>query len=168
MNNDVVKIVLRTLLLIVLQVVLFDYVELFGYISVFPYILCILLFPLQSNRYFLLIYAFFLGLCIDIFNNSGGVHAAACVTLAYFRESLIKFAYGFSYEYHLLRLTDKIGKELITYTAIGVLIHHFVLYILEVFNFNFLPEILLRISGSTVFTIVVILIMIALAKPVKR
>lgn len=168
MNNDVINIILRTLLLITLQVILFDYIELFGYIIAFPYILCILLFPLQSNRYLLLIYAFFLGLSIDIFSNSGGVHAASCVTLAYFREPLIKFAYGFSYEYHLLRLTDKIGKELITYTAIGVLIHHFVLYVLEIFNFSFLPEMLLRISGSTIFTIIIILIMIALAKPIKR
>ena len=168
MNNDVINIAWRTMLLVALQVILFDYIELFGYIATFPYILCILLFPLQSNRYLLLIYAFFLGLCVDIFNNSGGVHAAACVTLAYFREPLIKFAYGFSYEYHLLRLTDRIGKELIIYTAIGVLIHHFVLYMLEIFNLNFLPETLLRISGSTLFTIITILIVIALSKPVKR
>lgn len=168
MNNDVVNIVFRTILLIFLQVVLFDYIELFGYIAVFPYLMCILLYPIQSNRYLLLLYAFFLGLCIDIFNNSGGVHAASCVTLAYFRKPMIKFAYGFSYEYHLLRLTDKIGKELITYTAIGVLIHHSVLYVLEIFNFRFMPEMLLRISGTSLFTIVTILIMIALVKPVKR
>ncbi len=168
MNNDVLNIVLRTVLLLTLQVVLFDYIELLGYLSAFPYVLCILLYPLQSNRYLLLIYAFFIGLTIDIFNNSGGVHAASAVTLAYFREPLIKFSYGFSYEYHLLRLTDKIGKEFITYVSTAVLVHHLVLYLLEIFSFSFVPEMLIRIVGSAVFTIVVILIMIALVKPLKK
>jgi rod shape-determining protein MreD len=59
-----------------------------GFIMPLPYLLFIILYPVNGNRSGLLITSFLLGLTMDVFSNSGGVHAAACVTLAYFRPYL--------------------------------------------------------------------------------
>ncbi len=168
MNNTLLINIFRFVILILLQVILFNNIELFGFITPYPYILFIILYPLNINKAGLITISFFLGLILDIFNNSGGVHAAACVMLAYFRESFLKISFGVSYEYHMLRITNKISSELITYVAISVILHHIVLLFLEIFSFGFILEILLRILTSSVFTIIIILIMISLIKPSKK
>jgi len=168
MNNTLVLNIFRFVILILLQVVLFNNIELFGFITPYPYILFILLYPLNTNKAGLITISFILGLILDIFNNSGGVHAAACVVLAYYRESFLKISFGVSYEYHMLRITNKFSSELITYVVISVLLHHIVLLLLEVFSFGFILETLLRIVTSSIFTIAIILIMISLIKPAKK
>jgi cell shape-determining protein MreD len=63
-----------------------------GFIMPLPYLLFIILYPVNGNRSGLLT-SFLLGLTMDVFSNSGG-YAAACVTLAYFRPYIFKFAFG--------------------------------------------------------------------------
>ena len=96
----------RFILLLAVQVVIFNNFNFLGYINPFPYILFIILYPVNGNKYGLLAASFFLGLIMDLFCNSGGVHAAACLTLAYFRPSIFKFSFGLSYEYQTVRLND--------------------------------------------------------------
>lgn len=168
MNSTLFLNVFRFVILILLQVILFNNMDLFGFVTPYPYILFILLYPLNSNRAGLVVASFILGLILDTFNNSGGVHAAACVTIAYYRESFLKFAFGVSYEYHLMRITDKISTELITYIALAVVVHHTVLFVLEIFNYHFALEILLRIITSSVFSLALIVLIIAMIKPAKR
>lgn len=165
MNNTVLINSFRFILFAFLQIVLFNHIHLFGYATPLPYILFILLYPLHSNRKLLLICSFLLGLIIDIFNNSGGVHTTACLFIAFFRDSFLKISYGVSYEYHMIKITEKISKELITYILLSVLIHHFIFYSLEIFNFEFILEILLKTVSSTVITSIFCFILIAFLKP---
>jgi rod shape-determining protein MreD len=165
MNNTVLINSFRFILFAFLQIVLFNHIHLFGYATPLPYILFILLYPLHSNRKLLLICSFLLGLIIDIFNNSGGVHTTACLFIAFFRDSFLKISYGVSYEYHMIKITEKISKELITYILLSVLIHHFIFYALEIFNFEFILEILLKTVSSTVITSIFCFILIAFLKP---
>ena len=165
MNNTVLINSFRFILFAFLQIVLFNHIHLFGYATPLPYILFILLYPLHSNRKLLLICSFLLGLIIDIFNNSGGVHTTACLFIAFFRDSFLKISYGVSYEYHMIKITEKISKELITYILLSVVFHHFIFYSLEIFNFEFILEILLKTVSSTVITSIFCFILIAFLKP---
>lgn len=168
MNNTLLINIFRFVSLLILQVVLFDNIELFGFVTPYPYIIFILLYPLNANRAGLIAASFFLGLILDAFSNSGGVHAAACVSLAYFREPFLKFSFGISYEYHMMKITDKISNELMTYLAISTLFHQLILYSLEIFSFQFILEILLRTISSSILTLVFIIILIFLIKPSKK
>ncbi|WLD22825.1 rod shape-determining protein MreD [Flavobacterium dauae] len=168
MNNTTVLNTLRFIVLVFFQVTVFNNIHFFGYITPYPYILFILLYPLNVNRHLFLIFSFLLGLVLDIFNNSGGVHTTACITLAYVRQSLLKMSFGYSYEFHMMRITDKISKELVTYVITSVLIHHTVLIVLEIFNINFVWEIILRIITSSIFSILLIFLIIGLIKSPRR
>jgi len=106
MNSAMLFNITRFILLLAVQVVIFNNFNFLGYINPFPYILFIILYPVNGNKYGLLAASFFLGLIMDLFCNSGGVHAAACLTLAYFRPSIFKFSFGLSYEYQTVRLND--------------------------------------------------------------
>lgn len=168
MNNTTLLNIFRFVILVFFQVTVFNNIHFFGFITPYPYILFILLYPLNSNRHLFLIFSFLLGLILDVFNNSGGVHTTACITLAFFREDLLKMSFGYSYEYHLLRITDKFSSELVTYFVSGVVIHHTILIFLEVFNLNFIIEILLRILTSSLFTLILLFLIVGLIKSPKK
>ena len=139
-----------------------------GYISPFPYILFIILYPVNGNKYGLLLASFLLGITLDIFSNSGGIHAAASIVLAYYRPYIFKFSFGVSYEYQTVKLNDVITPERFSFILISVLIHHIILFILETFQISFFWDTLVRIILSTVFTIIICIIIIYLIKPNRR
>jgi len=158
----------RFILLLAVQVVIFNNFNFLGYINPFPYILFIILYPVNGNKYALLLSSFFLGITMDLFCNSGGVHAAACLLLAFVRPSIFKFSFGLSYEYQTVKLNDVLTPERFSFILIAVVIHHFTLFILEVFRLNFLWEILLKTFLSTIFTIILCVIIIYIIKPNRR
>lgn len=168
MNSAMLFNITRFILLLAVQVVIFNNFNFLGYINPFPYILFIILYPVNGNKYGLLAASFFLGLIMDLFCNSGGVHAAACLTLAYFRPFIFKFSFGLSYEYQTVRLNDILTPERFSFILLAVIIHHLTLFVLEVFTFEFLWDIILRTIVSTLFTIIICILIIYLIKPSKR
>ena len=168
MNNALIINIVRFIFLLAAQIVIFNNIDLFGYINPYPYILFILLYPVNSNRAGLLTASFLLGLTVDMFTNSGGIHATSCLILAYVRPVFFKFAFGLSYEYQTIKINDRLSPERFTFIFISVLIHHFILFILEYFKFAFILEALLRTIVTTIFTLVVSILIIYLFKPSKR
>lgn len=159
--------IFRFFLLIAAQVVIFNNMTLFELSTPFPYLLFILLYPVDGNKLALLLSSFFLGITMDMFCNSGGVHAAACLVLAYARPAIFKFSFGLSYEYQTIRINDVLTPERFSFILIAVVIHHLTLFILEIFRFA-VWAILLRTITGTIYTILMCIILIYLFKPGKR
>ncbi|RZJ71630.1 rod shape-determining protein MreD [Flavobacterium sp.] len=168
MNSTVLINIARFILLLFAQVVIFDNMKLFGFIMPFPYILFIMLFPVNGNRNVLLLTSFLIGIAMDMFNNMSGFHAAACVLLAYFRPAIFKFSFGLSYEYQTVRIDDVLSPERFSFLLIATVLHHITLFTLEVFAPTLILDILLRTICSTIFTIVVCIILIYMFKPSRR
>lgn len=168
MNSALLVNIFRFVLLLATQIIVFNNMNFFGFISPFPYVLFIILYPVNGNKSGLLLASFLLGLIMDMFSNSGGIHATACLALAYFRPFLFKFSFGLSYEYQTVKLNDVLTPERFSFILLSVVLHHLVLFILEAFQFSFFWDILLRTVLSTVFTIIICIIIIYLIKPNKR
>ena len=168
MNSAVLVNIARFVLLLAAQILIFNNLDFLGYINPYPYILFIILYPVNGNKTGLLVASFFLGLILDMFCNSGGVHAAASLLLAYYRPYIFKFSFGLSYEYQTVKLNDVLTPERFSFLVIAVVVHHFVLFILEVFRVSFLFEIILKTFVSTIFTLIICILIIYLIKPSKR
>ncbi|MEN9489016.1 MAG: hypothetical protein RL494_1281 [Bacteroidota bacterium] len=168
MNSALIINSVRFVFLLLAQIVIFNNINLFGYISPYPYVLFILLYPVNSNRAGLLVASFLLGLIVDIFSNSGGIHATASLVLAYIRPAYFKFAFGLSYEYQTIKINDKLSPERFTFILISILTHHLILFLLEYFKFTFVLDALLRTIVTTLFTLLVSILIIYLFKPSKR
>lgn len=168
MNSTLLVNIFRFVLLLAVQIIIFNNMNFLGYISPFPYILFIILYPVNGNKSGLLIASFLLGLIMDMFSNSGGIHTTACLVLAYFRPFIFKFSFGLSYEYQTIKLNDVLTPERFSFILLSVVIHHLILFILEAFQFSFILDILLRTLLSTVFTLILCIIIIYLIKPNKR
>lgn len=168
MNSSLFFNLFRFIILLSLQVIVFNNINLFGFISPFPYILFIILYPVNGNKSGLLVASFLLGIILDMFSNSGGIHTTASLLLAYFRPSIFKFAFGVSYEYQTIKLNETLTPERFSFLLVAVVLHHLVLFIFEAFQFSLLWDILIRTLLSSIVTLIICIIIIYLIKPNKR
>ncbi|HZW78750.1 MAG TPA: rod shape-determining protein MreD [Flavobacteriaceae bacterium] len=155
-SNTVFSQIGRFLILVFLQVFLLNNINLAGYINPYVYILFIILYPLDGNSTLLILWSFLLGLCIDIFEDSGGVQAAASVFAAFVRPFVLKYSFGVSYEYNVVKLSTAAVSEKITYIGSIILVHHLVMFALEIFSFSHIGLLLKSTFFSGIFTFVLI------------
>lgn len=147
-NNEILQNVVRFIVLALLQVLLLDHINFLGYINPYLYLYFILLFPLTGNKALLIFLSFLLGLTMDTFNDSGGIHAGASVFIAWVRPVMLKFSFGVSYEYNTVKVSSASFSQQLFYILGMVLLHHMMLFALEIFN----VEQILLILKSTLFS----------------
>jgi len=82
--------IFRFIFLVLFQVLVLNNIQFLGYINPYVYILFVLALPVQTPRWFTLFLAFCLGLTIDTFSNTMGMHAFAAVMVAFLRNGTIK------------------------------------------------------------------------------
>lgn len=152
--------IIRFLLLVFLQVALFKNIGYYNIATPFPYILIILLLPLGIPNFTLYAIAMLTGLTIDAFYDSIGVHAAACVALAYFRIFFLNITLEADERDSFI--TPNWGnmkfKWFSTYIVLATLVQHLVLFVIEVFSFQNILQTVFGSLLSSVFTIIVIFV----------
>jgi rod shape-determining protein MreD len=155
MINSVLRYGFIIVILILLQILLFNNIQFSGYVNPYVYVMIILLLPAVIPQWLLLSVAFITGLIIDLFSGSPGMHASATLIA------------GFSRPYELRLISPRDGYEsgsnlsisaygvrwFFIYTVIIVLIHHLALFYIEVFRFADFFRTLLRALLSSVFTV---------------
>lgn len=162
MNSSLISNTLRFVFLVLLQVLVLNNINFTGYINPYLYVLFILLYPFTGNQSLFLLLSFLLGLSIDIFEDSGGINAAACLVAAFIRPNLLRFSFGISYDHQNIRLSATPFGAKLSYIFLMVLIHHFVLFSLEMFSLNHILIILKKTLFSSIFTVIVILLSLTL------
>ncbi len=162
MNDFNLRGVAGFVVLVLLQVVVFNNINLFGYVNPYVYLFFILIYPFNKNRTLFIVVAFLLGLTVDMFMDSGGINAIACLVIAYIRPVVLRSSFGISYEYNTIRLTETSGIERLTYVALMTVTHHLVLFLLESFNMGLILSVLKKTLFSSIFTIVLCLSFIIL------
>lgn len=169
MNNETIGNITRFILLILLQVLIFNHLRIgfIGNIAAYPCIVFVLLFPLKATRLITLSICFLFGLILDTFGNSGGAHAAACLVLAFARPLILISSFGISYEHQNMKFNNLDLKGMLIYVGLGCLIHHTVFFWLEVFSINHFIFILKQIVLSTVFTSICVLFFFGLIQKRK-
>jgi rod shape-determining protein MreD len=137
----------------------FNNIDFSGYINPYVYVLFILLLPFTVPRLILLISAFLIGLIIDLFMGTPGVHSSATVLMAFARPSVMAlFSPREGYQSGTYPRLTQFGAEwFVKYTVMLVLIHHFTLFYLEVFSFNHFFNTLFRAFLSSVLTSLIII-----------
>jgi len=149
---------IRFVVLSLIQVLLLSHINFMGYLNPYPYILFVLLFPIKNNRMLFILLSFLLGLLIDIFLDSGGIHAAACVTIAFIRPVALKYSFGALYEHQTVKFSNADFVQRITYISILTIIHHLVLFLLEIFNFSRILLVLKHTLFASILTIILCLL----------
>ncbi len=160
MSRTLIANIIRFVLLIPLQVLVLDNINLGGHINPYLYVLFILMLPFEVAGWSMLLLSFMLGLGVDLFAGTPGMHAAAATLMAFLRPLVIKIV-GVSRDLEpgLVPSIPAMGFAwFFTYSIILVFIHHLALFMIEVFRFQGFFGVLLRTLYSTVFTMALIIL----------
>lgn len=164
MNNVFLAQGLRFIFLLLLQVLVFQQVSLawdgFNYISVIVYPVFIILLPHRTPHVLLVFLGFLLGLSVDIFYDTRGVHASALVLTAYIRLFILKFFEPRGgYAQNQSPTKSQLGINTFAFYAGTLLvIHLFVYFSVQAFSFVYIGQILLRTIFSFFPSLIFIII----------
>jgi rod shape-determining protein MreD len=150
----------RIIVLVLFQVFILNNLQFSGFVNPYLYVLFILLLPFETPGWLLLSLAFILGLSIDVFAGTPGLHASATVIMAFFRPLVLDyfaprdgyvpgtypriFYYGFGWFFQ--------------YAAILIFAHHFFLFYMEVFRLSDFFLTFRRVAFSGIFTLFLVVI----------
>lgn len=145
---------------VLLQVLIFNNILIARMIVPYFYIIFLILLPFQTPRAFLLILGFILGLSIDIFTNTMGVHAFACVFTAFVRPGILSIISSRETVESIAapRLHNMTLQWFTGYAAFVVIVHHLVLFFIEAFTFNDFLFTLLRVILSSLLSLSLIVL----------
>ncbi len=168
--NSVTGQILRFVLLVLAQVLIVNNIRLGGYANPFVYVLFIILLPFTTPRWLLLVLGFLLGLAIDWFMSTPGLHAGATVFMAFMRPSVIRLVSGPRQPEpdESPTIASKGKRWFYTYTALLVFAHHLALFFLEVFSFSQFADTIIRTLLSSMFSIVLVLVLVSLFSKVSK
>lgn len=144
-NNSYFIIIVRFLLLMLLQVLIFNNLNFFGFINPMVYILFLFWYPIKEQRGIFIGLSFLLGFAVDMLLDTVALNAAATVTIAYLRPAIMRFCFGVNLEFQSFRLSNATKLQQITFLALLIIGHHLVFFSLEIFNFANLLLILKKV-----------------------
>lgn len=160
-SQTVIRLVLTFVIYLILQIVVIRNFVFFDVAFCFVYIACILLLPDEISPIWVILISFLIGLLVDIFYNTAGIHASASVLIGYLRAYIIKFLFptkGVENEV-VITLKDMGAERFVRYVAVLTLIHHSTLFFVEAGGFQFFLITILKIICSVVFTTFMIIIL---------
>lgn len=148
---------IRFLILLIVQVLVLKRlspgVESFNYIHILLYPLFVLLLPLRTPQALTLALSFLLGLMVDIFYDSPGVHASASVFTGYLRGVVLGYMEPRGgYNVNFSPTKERMGLRWFAgYASVLMLGHLFFYFSIEAFTFAYFADTLLK----TLFSFVV-------------
>ena len=160
MTRTIIINAIRFIGLVFVQVFLLKNITLYNLSIPYLYILFILLLPFETPNILLFLLAFLMGITIDAFYDTPGLHASACVLLAFVRILFISITVqkdGFDNEPEPT-LSIMGFRWFFTYALILTLFHHFFLFNLEVFRWSEIPYTFSRFIFSSLFTVFLMLV----------
>jgi hypothetical protein len=161
MNREIVENIIRFVVLILLQGLVLINMNLYdGSMQIYYYILFILLLPLRTPPALTMFLAFILGLCVDMFYNTMGVHASACLVIGFARGRILELlAPRDGYDIKDRPTVSGLGLSwFVQYAVLVTLIHHIWLFLIEAFKVEGILSTLGSAFLSVLFTFLVLVL----------
>ncbi len=171
MNSTVLSNGIRFVVLVLVQGLLLKRVEFggafFEYIHLILYPVFIILLPLRTPTTLVIGLSFLIGISVDLFYWSLGVHAAAATATGFMRQGLLAVIQPRG-GYNLLYSPSKkrMGAPwFFRYASFVMLFHLFYYFSVEAFTFVYIKDILLDTVVSFVFSMIILMMYVFIFDP---
>ena len=159
--NLVLKNSIRFFIFVMIQSLVFNQIELGFGIHMMVHPLFIMLLPFETGVFTLMTLGFIMGLIIDIFSNTYGLHASSLLLMAYLRPVIFKF-YGPREGYDPLKepsIFDMGNRWFFFVFGYLLLIHHFWYFLVEIFRVDQFLLILQKTLFSVIISFLICLVL---------
>jgi len=152
--NKPLNMVTLFIILLFLQVFVLNNILFLDSINPYLYIVFVFLYPLKTNRIPFLFYSFLLGLLVDFFSDSGGIHAFSILYIAYIRLFFIRIYFRkVATDFAFFKLKSESFGKVFNYVVTLTVIHHLIYFTFANFSFQNLSNVILNTLFSCVFTL---------------
>ncbi|HRO41209.1 MAG TPA: hypothetical protein PL009_00140 [Flavipsychrobacter sp.] len=166
--SDYLKNFLRFCIIVLIQVLILNKITLrwwsqpIGFPVFIPYIypLFILLLPFETSVVTLLLCGFALGLTMDTFMNTAGMHACATVLIAYLRTNVLNALLPknlIEYPNQSPNVKNMGWMPFLVYSSFLIVIHHAVFFTIELWSLSNIGYLLLKIAASSVTSLMFVI-----------
>jgi hypothetical protein len=162
MSNTLLRHIIRAVILILIQVLVLKRIGLgTSWIAqngdIFIYPLIIFMLPFKLFRHYVILIGFCVGLTIDMFYNTIGVHAFALTATAYARGILLSYLEPRGgYQLSMNPTMRSLGLNWVfTFTALSLVIHSFLFFTAEIFTFVYIGKILFKTVLTTMLSLAI-------------
>ena len=148
----------RYIVVMVLQILLFNQLQLLGVCHPYVYILCLLMMPITLSHSVDLLIGALAGLIMDVFCNSLGIHMASCILIMFIRPYLLGGIVNDKDRLNEQISLRTIGMEaLLKYVITLVVIHHLTVFSLAAWSWHHVGFVLMETIVSSAITILLIM-----------
>lgn len=159
MVNRVIGYILMFILLVLLQVVVFNQICLFNVAVPYVFIYFLFRLPLNINLNLLFLLSFLLGFTVDIFSDTLGMNALACVIIAALRKPIYTL-FGPKDDDKEINIPaiNKIGySTFILYSGTLTFMYCSLISVIQSFTFSNFGFLIVRTIASTILTLIIII-----------
>lgn len=155
---DWIKQIGRFIVVMVLQILLFNQLQLWGVCHPYVYVLCLLMMPITLPHSVDMVIGAVVGLLMDVCCNSLGIHTASCILVMFLRPYLIA-----AFVNEKERLTEQISirtigfEAFIKYAVLIVMIHHLAVFMLAAWSWSHIGFVLAETVVSSMMTLLLII-----------
>lgn len=149
------------LLLLALQVLVFNHVQIFGYATPLICIYFIIALPATTSPLARLFWGFTVGVAQDTFANTPGMMAASLTLVAFCQNWLLTYIGGQNSdddkEERTIPAATTLGTiPFLRYAGVAILLQNTVFYLLEAFSVFNIGDIVINIVGSTLLSLLIV------------
>lgn len=168
--RTVIENIILYFILVLIQALVFNHICVFNVATPVAFIYLILLLPFSLNVSWVMTVAFFLGLSVDIFSDTQGMNALACVLLAVARRPIFGIYVSHEEENEKISPTMRSigGPNYTKYALTTTLFYCTCLCFIQAFSFASWELILWRIVGCTIITTMSVLAIDALLNLIRE
>lgn len=165
---NITEVVVNFSMFVGLQWLLNNKVVLFDTAFAYFYVAFLLLLPRTVGRVYQLLIAFAVGLSIDVFSNTPGLNAGACVTVVFFKDQWMDAINEDSKDFRQINIFSLGFTGFVMYALPLIFIHHLILFVIENGGFHLIGALARKVVSSSVLTLFVIIILEYLAASRNR
>jgi len=160
MNNTWLKYGLNFILIVLIQGLVVNNLNIDEFLNPMVYPMLILMLPFELSLIASLIISFLLGISVDGFSNTFGLHASAAMLIGYLRPTVLRYIKPRDgYDSSLLPSIQDMGIPwFLGYSSLFLLIHHAWFFTFEILRFDLILLILAKTFFSLIFSLLLIIL----------
>ena len=156
MNQENLKIISSFLIIILLQVVVFNNMDLFNIINPSFYLLIFILYRTNFDKTLLILLGFFTGLIIDLTAQTYGCHTISTITICFLRSELESYSFGVNSNLPKAMISGTTLTNRLSFFLSIIFIHQLIYFSLIFFSFSFIDSIIFYTLLNSIITFIVI------------
>lgn len=151
---------LQFLLLVAVQVLVLNQINLFGYVTPMLYILFTIKYRSNTNRSLILLLSFLLGLSVDLFSGTPGMHSAAITLVAFLQPIVMRLFISYDRRDVVIpSISSMHFVPFVGYVSALTLIHHLFYFLLKSIPVSDFSLLLAEVSLSMLLTVIIIVVL---------